>query len=223
MTTHRGIQKIVTHRNLRQTVYQRVRAIVLSNDVQAGAKINEEMIAGQLGVSKTPVREALSKLAHDGVVRIIPNRGAFKLALSGKEIEEIMLIREVLEGLCVRLAVKNVTAPSIRKLKNLLDSFEKEANHTDFSTYARTHQKFHQVIYNLSKSPRLRHLIESMYELSDLLRTRYFRKPERVAQSLQGHRELIAALERKDGVEAESIRKTMVRNAAKYLTEEAEK
>jgi len=211
------VKKIVTNRNLRQNVYEAVRNFIVSHEVPPGAKIDEEALANDLGVSKTPVREALSKLAHESIVQIIPNRGSYKVKLSTEDLLEIMIIRETLEGLCVRLAAKHVNYKTINKLKSILDDFEKNYLESDISRYPEALQKFHTIIYSMSKSPRLIRIIQSIYDLTRLFRLQYFNNPERVKRSLKVHRELIDALETGEGELAEKIRKEAIRFAYESL------
>jgi len=213
------IKRIVTTRNLREKTYEKIRDFLIGNEVPPGAKINEDALARALGVSKTPVREALAKLAHDGLVEIVPNRGAYKVKLSKEDIVEIMLIREALEGLCIRLAAKNVTAKVIQKLKSMVDEFDEKDLDENLSRYPEADLKFHKLIYDLSKSPRLIRLIQNYFYLTHMLRLQYFRNPERVRLSLKGHRELISALEKRDGELAEKVLKKIMRSVCDYLTE----
>lgn len=215
------VKKIITIRNLREKVYEAVKEFVVNNEVPPGNKINEDSLAIDLGVSKTPVREALSKLAHEGIVQIIPNRGSFKVKLSREDIYEVMLIREALEGVCVRLSAKHANERVIRSLKAIFDEFEAKDLEKDFSRYSHAHQKFHALIHQTSKSPRLIRILQSMYDLTHMLRVQYFSNPERVKMSLQTHRDLIDALQKKDGELAEKIRRHAIRSAYESLIKNA--
>jgi DNA-binding GntR family transcriptional regulator len=214
------IKKILTNRNLRQNVYEEVRNFVV-NEVIPGEKINEDELAIKLGVSKTPVREALSKLAHDGIVKIIPNRGSYKIKLSKEDILEIMVIREALEGLCIRLTIANITDKIIKRLKAILDDFETKYLDKDLTRYPETMLKFYTLIYDTAKNQRLIQIIKSMYDLTNMFRLLYFSNPERVSHSLKVHREFIDVLEKRDEELAEKIRKDMIRSAYEYLIETA--
>jgi len=213
------IKKILTYRNLRQNVYEAVRNFVVSPEVPPGGKINEDELANKLGVSKTPVREALSKLAHDGIVEIIPNRGAYKVKLTKEDLREIMLIRETLEGLCVRLAVENINEKVIQRLNAILNQFEEKYLEKDFSRYPEAHLKFHNLLHNTSKSQRLIRIIQSMYDLINMVRLQYFSNPDNIKRSLRFHKELVDALEKRDGELAEKIRTDMLRSTYQYLLE----
>jgi DNA-binding GntR family transcriptional regulator len=212
------VKKIITNRNIREKVFEEIRNFVV-NEVLPGEKINEEELAKSLGVSKTPVREALSKLAQNGMVNIIPNRGSFKTKLSKEDILEIMVIRETLEGLCIRLAIKNITDTTIKKLKTILNEFETKYLENDFTRYSDTMQKFYAVIYETAKNQRLIRIIQTMLDLTRMFRILYYNNLERVKHSLKVHREFIEVIERRDEELAEKIRKEMVRSAYEYLLE----
>ena len=214
------VTKIITNRNLRQKVFEELRNFVI-HEVMPGEKINEDDLAQKMGVSKTPVREALSKLAHDGVVEIIPNRGSYKVKLSKKDILEIMVIREALEGLCIRLAIRNMTDPTIKKLKTILDDFETKYLEREFTRYSETMLDFYNLIYDTAKNPRLIKIIQSMLDLTRMFRSLYYNNPETVKHSLKVHREFMDVLEKRDEELAEKIRKGMIRSAYEYLVEAA--
>jgi len=212
------VKKIITNRNLRGNVFEEVRNFVV-NEVLPGEKINEDELAKNLDVSKTPVRESLSKLAQIGIVNIIPNRGSFKTKLSKDDILEIMVIREALEGLCIRLAIKNITDTIIKKLKTILDEFETKHLENDFTRYSDTLQKFYAVVYETAKNQRLIRMIQGMLDLTRMFRALYYSNLDRVKHSLKVHREFIEVIERRDEESAENIRKDMVQSAYQFLLE----
>lgn len=205
------VKRIVTNGNLREKVYNRVMDIVLNNHIPEGTKIDENLLSQDLGVSKTPIREALLRLAHDGLVKIIPNRGAYKLKLFKEDILEIMYIGEVLEALCIRLAVGNINDGVIRKLRAILDDFNENDFEKNFSRYPKGHTKFFKIIYDTAKSPRLVRLIQNLHDLTRWLRFWYYTGPERVRFALEKQRELVDALEKRDAELAEKIRGEWIR------------
>jgi DNA-binding GntR family transcriptional regulator len=211
------MKRITTKRDIRTLSYERIRHYVASSAVPAGSKINESELAKSLGVSKTPVREALSRLAHDGFVEIIPNRGAFKAKITRDDIDEIMTLREALEGLVIRAAGKHLTEKIIQKLRNILAEFDEEHIADNFHKYKDAHLEFYTLIYRAAKSPRLVRFLQSMHDLSYLISTRYFTTPERISYSVKEHHRMVDALEKGDVDLAESIRKNLVRTAKNIL------
>jgi DNA-binding GntR family transcriptional regulator len=207
----------LNNRNLRQNVYEEIREFVISTALLPGEKISEDELAARLGVSKTPIREALSKLAHDGIVKIIPNRGSYKVKLSREDISQIMVIREVLEGLCIRLAMANITDEIIERLQHLLENFEAKYLEKDYPRYSETMLKFYALIYDTARNPRLIRMIESISDVTRTFRVLYFSSPERVKSSLKFHKDFVKILERRDVELAEQIRKGMIRSSYEYL------
>ena len=168
------IKKLQTPSNLRQKVFEAVRDFVINGGVAPGGKIDEAYLAESLGVSKTPVREALSILATEGIVEIKPNRGSFKVRLTAKDIEEIGMIRGSLEGLCMRLACRKMTPRVIQKLKALIQDFEDKDFEKEYSAFVETNVKFHELIHKTAKSPRLVSLIQSNRDMAQMFRLKYF-------------------------------------------------
>jgi DNA-binding GntR family transcriptional regulator len=211
------VRKIVINKNIRGEAYELIRNHISTNAISPGGKINENELARLLGVSKTPVREALSRLAHDGIVEIIPNRGAFKTKLSRNDIDEVMTIREVLEGLAIRVAAKNITSKMFEKLRNILAEFDEEHVAENFLKYQDAHNAFYALIYHASKSPRLVRFLQSISDLSYIIAIQYFRTPERVSHSVKENNRMLDALEKGDVDLAESIRKQLVCSAKDTL------
>jgi DNA-binding GntR family transcriptional regulator len=197
-----------------------IRNYVASTAVSAGSKINEDELAQKLGISKSPVRDALSRLSLEGYVRILPNRGAFKVKLSAQDVSEIMLIREALEGLAIRIAAPNLTDKTIKKLRGILAELEELRAVENYLQYQKIHDSFYALIYGAAKSPRLARLIWSMYDQLRGLLSDYFRTPERVSKSMEGKLKLLDALEKGDLNLAESIRKDLVRATSTFLMKE---
>ncbi|GAF76405.1 unnamed protein product [marine sediment metagenome] len=210
------LQKLITNRNLKQNVFESVRNFVISAELPPGSKIDEAFLAIRLGVSKTPIREALSMLATEGIVEIKPNRGSFKIKLNDHDIIEIMIIRENLEGLCMRLAAERMNDKVIQKLEALLDDFEDKDFEKDFHSYIDTNVRFYNIIYKTARSPRLVNLILSMKDLTQMIRLKYLGDIENVKFSLKAHRDLIEALKKKHPKLAEGIRKKMLRYGYGY-------
>ena len=94
--------------NLRDRVYEILKKSIIFQEIPPGEKIDEEAIAKQLGVSRTPIRETLCRLENEGIVKVIPRRGAFVVKHSREKITEILMVREALEGFAARLAVDHV-------------------------------------------------------------------------------------------------------------------
>ena len=155
-------------------------------------------------------------LATEGIVEIKPNRGSFKIKLNDHDITEIMMIREYLEGLCMRLAAERMNDKVIQQLEALLDDFEDKDFEKDFPSYIDTNVRFYNIIYKTTRSQRLVNLILSMRDLTQMIRLKYLGDIENVKFSLKAHRDLIEALKKKHPKLAEGIRKKMLRHGYRY-------
>ena len=106
--------------NLRDQIYDVLRKLIITGQIKPGEKINEENIASSLKVSRTPIRETLVRLEHEGIVEITPRKGAHVVSISKKRIMDIMKVRGVLEGLVTRLAVENMTNELLNRIRKTL-------------------------------------------------------------------------------------------------------
>jgi DNA-binding GntR family transcriptional regulator len=200
---------------LREKVHEKVREFVLSSAVSSGSKIDETVLAAELGVSKTPVREALFKLSHDGIVKILPNKGSFKVKLTKEDILDIMETRELLEGLALRYAAENTTSRDIKDLRALHKPFQREGFNAEL--YPEVDRQFHFALFRLSGRSRLIHILENLDHFNTMLRWEHFRGPERVRISVERHAEIISALEARDGKLAEKLVRKSIRDSLGYL------
>jgi DNA-binding GntR family transcriptional regulator len=214
------VKKIITNRDIRTLSYERIKGYVTSDKISEGAKIDEGELARILGVSKTPVREALSKLAHDGIVNIIPNRGAFKARITRDDVDEIMAIREALEGVIVRRAAENMSKNTLEKLRSILARFDEERITENYLEYQEAHEAFYALIHGVAKCPRIQRILQGIYTLSYTIGNRYFTTPETVKHSVKETTRILDALEKGDVDQAELIRKELVRFARSMLLSE---
>ena len=157
------MQKIqVSNLSLGSQAYQEMKRIILEGRIPPGAKLNEGELARALGISRTPIREAINRLEKEGLVEIFPQRGAFVVQFTEKDVYELFLIRENLEGLASRLAAEKVTPASLAKLESCLEGFKEPFREKDVQRYSREDFKFHQTIVLLSDARRLIQLVSAL-------------------------------------------------------------
>ncbi len=144
--------------------YQELKRIILEGRVAPGEKLNEMELAGSLGISRTPIREAINRLEKEGLVEILPQRGAFVIQFSEKDVFELFLLRENLEGLAARLAAARITDPSLARLDSCINGFQEPFGEKDIQRYAREDFKFHQGIVMLSDAGRLIRMVSSLHD-----------------------------------------------------------
>jgi DNA-binding GntR family transcriptional regulator len=212
-----GIRKSIESPNLRERVYEILKRAILFQEIGPGQKIDEEDVAKQLGVSRTPIRESLCRLENEGIVKIIPRRGAFVVRHSKESIVEILLVREVLEGFAARLAVGHIDERAIEEMRSLFKDFS-EANIRDRSKdYAQADLKFHTLIVKKSQNSWLMSIMNILNDHIQMLRLRTVALEGRPEHSLLEHRKIIEALERRNPASAESLMRRHIQNVRKSV------
>jgi len=198
--------------SLGNQAYQELKRFILERQIPPGGKLNEGDLASALGISRTPVREAINRLEKEGLVEIFPQRGAFVVQFSAKDIFELFLIRENLEGLAAYLAAGNINGPSLAKLETCLQGFEEPFSEKDTRRYAREDFKFHQTIVMLSDARRLINLVSALHDHIRMFRLTTVGLSGRMKASLAEHRHLLEVLRKKEPEEAERRMREHIRH-----------
>ncbi len=216
------MRKLAEYPNLRERVYEILKKTIIFQEIPPGNKIDEESLARTLGVSRTPIRESLCRLENEGIVKIIPRRGAFVVKHSKERIIEILLVREVLEGFAARLAVDHMDERTIEEMKSLFKGFS-ESNIRDRSKdYAQADLEFHTRIVKKSKNDFLISLMNILNDHIQMLRLRTVAIKGRAERSLSEHVRIIEALEKGNPSSAESLMRRHIRNIRKSVLKNIE-
>jgi DNA-binding GntR family transcriptional regulator len=192
--------------------YQELKRIILEHQVPLGGKLNEGELAVALGISRTPVREAINRLQKEGLVEIYPQKGAFVVQLTEKDILELFLIRENLEGLAAYLAAERIDENHLARLTSCIQGFCEPFGEKDIKRYAKEDFKFHQTIVMLSDAQRLINLISTLYDHIRIFRLTTMGLSDRMKTSLEDHRLLIEALHKRDPEESEQRMRLHIRH-----------
>jgi len=197
------MRAIQNRRNLKEAVHQRLKESIVRGEIAAGTKLGETQLAQKLGVSRTPLREAINRLEQDGFVEIIPRRGAFVKTQSLREILENLELREVLEGLAVRLAARHATPKMIRKMKACFQGFSARNVEDSISSYAHQNIRFHNLIIQASQNRKLIAIIPNLFDQMDMVRLHTIVLPGRARKSLSEHSAIIRHIEKGSAQTAE--------------------
>ena len=215
------VQKLIDNPNLRSQTYKILKNMVITREILPGKKISEETLAQEIGVSRTPIREALFRLEHEGIVKIIPRRGAFVVKQSRENIIEILQVREVLEALIVRLVTPLLDESDIRKLRSSLEKLraipEKERHVID---YTNSELEFHDMLRKKCPNQMLRRMMEMVNARLQIIRLRTVVLTGRPQKTLDEHTAILEMIEKGDAEEAElmmrrhviSVKKTALEN-----------
>ena len=147
-------------RSLRGRVFRKLREDILSGVYQERDELREITIGEELGVSRTPVREALRQLELEGLIRIVPNKGAYVTGITVKDVKDIYMIRSLLEGLCAKWATENISKEQMEEMEEniFLSEFHAAKGHTE--QMAELDNRFHEIMYEACNSKMLEHALK---------------------------------------------------------------
>jgi len=200
-------------------VYEHLRESILRKELSSGERLIERDLVQRLGVSSTVVREALARLAKDGLVTLLPYRGAFVTKLSKRDIIEIYELREVVEGLAARWAAERVNEEEIKQLRAFIKSSERFVANTSSYYDALNKFRFHDLIGKMSGNARLYKIIRDFRNQSKLLISSSLARPERAKEAFEEEKKVLEAIINRDPFSAEKYAKEHVRNAKKVILE----
>lgn len=213
----------VSAQSLVDTLAERIEAAIISGDLQPGSKISEQALAASLGVSRGPLREAIRRLEGRKLLQRTPNIGVRVASLSPGDLYEVLQVREALEGMACALAAVNMTDDELEALSELLEQHQQQKSVQEGTGYYQESKDFdfHFRIVKGSRNARLvQMLCEDLYYLLRVYRYKSSTKPGRAKQALREHKDIVAALMRRDPVDAERKMRLHISNARKYVEEQ---
>lgn len=191
--------------SLRGRVFNQIRENILTGVYKEKEELKENTIAIALGVSRTPVREALRQLELEGLVHIIPNKGAYVTGISRKDITDIYVIRSYLEGLCAKWASENITDEQIEELEEIIFLSEYNAKKERYEQIVELDNRFHEILYKASSSKILNHVLTDFHHYVERIRMITLSQAYRATQSNEEHTAILNAIKLRNGDLAESL------------------
>lgn len=203
--------------SLRGRVFTKIKNDILEGRYQAGDELREVTLGDELGVSRTPVREALRQLALEGLVELIPNKGAYVTGITAKDVRDIYQIRARLEGLCASMAAESITQEQLDRLDEiiLLSRFYEEKE--DFEHLLSLDSQFHEVLYEACGSKMLQHLLTDYHQYVQRVRMRSLQRQQRAQESTQEHAKILQAIKDRDGKEADRLATMHIMNTIQNI------
>ena len=217
------LEQKVQAKSLVDVVTERIEAAIISGALEPGSRLSEQALAASLGVSRGPLREAIRRLEGRKLLQRTPNIGVRVAALSLKDLNEILQVREALEGMAAGLAAKNMTESEIAALQGLREKHGQQKSVQEGKGYYQESKDFdfHFRIVAGSRNERLAEmLMGDLYHLLRIYRYKSSTKPGRAKKALQEHDEIVAAIASRDAVAAEQKMREHLRNARLYVEEQ---
>ncbi len=204
---------------LREVVFNTLRDDILRGELEPGERLMEIHLAEKLGVSRTPVREAIRKLELEGLVKMIPRRGAVVASITISDLEDVLEVRKVLEQLTVKLACEKITDEEIALLKKYHEEFAKAINTNDLTSLAEKDVSFHDVIYNASHNNRLIQILNNLREQMYRYRLEYIKDRQKRKLLVSEHEKILNAVMNRDSTTAEAAIDAHIANQEKTIIE----
>lgn len=205
--------------SLHGKIYHAIQEGILSGKYQKGDELKEKTLGEELGVSRTPVREALRQLELEGLVEIVPNKGAYVIGINTKDIQDIYEIRSRLEGLCARWATMYATEEMISKLEEIVELAEYHASKEKYAKVLELDNQFHELLYDTADSRMLYRTLSVFHHYLEMLRKKTLSSPERVLDSIREHRAIIDAMKEKNVDLAEELAVIHMKNTIRNIEE----
>jgi DNA-binding GntR family transcriptional regulator len=197
-----------------QAVLEALRCRIVAHDLPPGARLREQTLAAEFGVSRARIREVLAALEQSGLVEREPNRGAVVRRPTLAELLGIFDVREVLEGLCARLATQTVPPESWQDLVDLFgDPTAALVEGGDLAGYLRNHETLRRRMLAAAGNPALAAALEPLHDRTGMVMRRLVLATGRAQDALLEHRAILAAMRRGDAAEAERLKRIQVRSA----------
>jgi DNA-binding GntR family transcriptional regulator len=205
--------KLDNYKPLRELVFESLREAIINQQLEPGERMMEIQMAEEMGVSRTPVREAIRKLELEGLVVMVPRKGAYVAGLSLKDVADVFEIRRALEGLAAELAVDRITDDELEKLERYLVKIGEEIERGDLNKVVETDTDFHTLLYQASRNQRLSQIINNLREQIQRFRATSLSQPGRMKEAVEEHRKIVEAISSRDGETARRLAQEHIENA----------
>jgi DNA-binding GntR family transcriptional regulator len=199
------LQAFQERKSLGEHVFESLKHSIVRGKISPGEWLVESHIAETLGISRTPVREAIHKLEREGLIERQPRGGFTVLGFERDDIEETFGIRSVLEGYAARLAAVKHDAQELEDLENKIEEFQNALDRKKMNLLTKINTEFHDLLYSLSKSPKLINMINGLRDQIYLYRQMILKERKFASTSNQDHKKMLKYIRKRDAEGAERI------------------
>jgi len=186
------------NKSLTTIIFEKVREDILNDVYSDGEKIVEAKLADELGVSRTPVREALKQLELDGLVESIPNRGVIVKGITEQDIADIYTIRIAIEGIAANWSVRRISEEEVASLKEVYELMEFYTARGDTDKTFELNTRFHEIIYRATQSRYMEHVLKDFQMFIKSTRSKSLKSDGRLAEALAEHKAILDAFMARD-------------------------
>ena len=210
--------KLENYKPLREVVFETLREAIITGVLKPGERMMEVQLAEEMGVSRTPVREAIRKLELEGFVVMIPRKGAYVAGISLKDIVDVFEIRAALESLACGLAAERITEEELEELERTLLQVSNVSG-DNIESLVETDTDFHDIIYKASRNTRLIQIINNLREQIQRFRTTSLAFPGRMKDAIEEHKKMTEAIAERNIKKAQALALEHIENAENSMLE----
>ncbi len=211
-----------SYKPLREIVFETLRDAIINQTLEPGERLMEIQLADEMGVSRTPVREAIRKLELEGLVIMVPRKGAYVAGISVKDIHEVFEVRAALEGLAASLAAQRITPEELDEMEKSLFVEAGEIDGNNLRSIVEIDTTFHDLLYKTARNEKLVQMVNNLQEQLQRFRSASLARPGRSKTALEEHRKILEALALRDSKLAQALAIEHIENAETAMMESIE-
>ena len=204
---------------LRDVVFQTLREAILKGELKPGERLMELQLAAKLGVSRTPIREAIRMLEQEGLAVTIPRKGAEVAKMTEKDMEDVLQIRDALDELAASIACEQISKEQLKELEQTMQEFEKSIRTGEVKRIAEADVHFHDIIYQSTGNPKLVNMLSNLREQMYRYRVEYLKDQRNYPTLVQEHSEIVEGLAEKNKEKVTAAMHRHVRNQVAAVKE----
>lgn len=207
------------YKPLREIVFETLREAIINATLRPGERLMEIQMAEEMGVSRTPVREAIRKLELEGFVVMVPRKGAYVAGISMKDIADVFEIRAAMEALAAGLAAERITEEELEELERILVTIGECVKNNDLEKLIEVDTEFHDILFKASRNERLVQIVSNLREQIQRFRTASLSTPGRMKYALEEHKKIVEAVSERNVELAQSLAREHIENAENSMLE----
>ena len=209
--------KLDKYKPLREIVFETLREAIIQGRLRPSERMMEIQLAEEMGVSRTPVREAIRKLELEGFVVMVPRKGAFVAGISIKDIVNVFEVRAAMEALAAGLAAERITSEEMEELERSLVQINEVSSRDNIDDIVALDSSFHDIIYRASRNERLIQIVTHLQEQIHRFRTASLSQPGRTKWALGEHKKIVEAISDRNVELAQSLAREHIENAEQSM------
>jgi DNA-binding GntR family transcriptional regulator len=198
----KGVLPITRTKSLKEKAYDILKELILTGRLEQGKLHNEKRLAEVLGVSRTPVREALLELSREGMVSFVPSKGVNVVKITPKQVQEVFELRRIIEGYIIKSVAKQLIPADLKKIEKILSKQDRSASKDEDLAFIEMDKEFHLFMASKMGNQQIETILQNLRDQIHLMGTRAIKDQSRSQQVLKEHQRIFSALKKKDAKRA---------------------